>query len=253
MFPGTVPPNPCGGGAPTDPQLINDSTTCCRLRPRSGQEDPEPIYDSPEPFLKSKPLNISPVVFEDVRLHSLKDPVISKVMDLVMTGEKHTEQFDSTNFKPYMRRINEELSVDDNTLLWYYRVIIPPLLRESVLTELHQTHPGINRMKSLARSYVWWPGIDEDVVSLVQTCSPCQEHQNMPQRALIHPWEHPSKPWTRLHIDHAGPFQGKMYLVIVDSYSKWLDECPVNSANSSVTIEKLRIFRHPWFTGNCSV
>ena len=118
---------------------------------------------------------------------------------------------------------------------------IPPLLTEYVLTELHQTHPGINRMKSLARSYVWWPGIDEDVESLVQTCSPCQEHQNMPQRAPLHPWEHPSKPWTRLHIDHAGPFQGKMYLVIVDSYLKWLDVYPANSANSSVTIEKLRI------------
>ena len=46
-------------------------------------------------------MNISPLVFEDVRLHSLKDPVISKVMDLVMTGEKHTEQFESTDFKPY--------------------------------------------------------------------------------------------------------------------------------------------------------
>ena len=32
-----------------------------------------------------------------------------------------------------------------------------------------------------------------------------------------------------------------MYLVIVDSYSKWLDVYPVNSANSSVMIEKLRI------------
>ena len=185
-------------------------------------------------------MSISPVVFEDVRLHSLKDPVISKVMELVMTGKKHPEPFESSEFKLYMLRINE-LSVEDNTLLWGYRVIIPPLLRQSVLTELHQTYPGVNRMKSLGRIYVWWPGIDDDIESVVKTCIPCQEHQNMPQRAPIHPWEHHSKPWNRLHIDYAGPFQGKMYLVVVDSYSKWLDVYPVKSANSSITIDKLGI------------
>ena len=63
----------------------------------------------------------------------------------------------------------------------------------------------------------------------------------MPARAPIHPWEHASKPWTRIHVDYAGPFHGKMYLIITDSYSKWLDVYPVSSPNAPVTIEKLRI------------
>ena len=155
-----------------------------------------------------------------------------------MTGEKHPGQLESIYFKLYIRIINE-LSAKYNMLLWGYRIIIPPLLRGSVLTKLHETQPGIYRMKFLARSYVWWPGIDDEVESLVKTCTQCQYHRNMPQRAPIHPCAHPSNPWNTLHIDYAGCFQGKMYLVVMDSYSKWLD--PVNSANSSVNIEKLKI------------
>ena len=33
---------------------------------------------------------------------------------------------------------------------------------------------------------------------------------------------------------------GKMFLIIIEAYSKWMDVYPVHSANSSITIEKLR-------------
>jgi hypothetical protein len=37
------------------------------------------------------------------------------------------------------------------------------------------------------------------------------------------------KPWTRLHVDYAGPFLGKMFLVLIDSHSKWMDVYPMNT------------------------
>ena len=57
----------------------------------------------------------------------------------------------------------------------------------------------------------------------------------------LHPWEWPGKPWSWIHLDYVGPFQGRIFLVIVDSYLKWLDVHITNSASSVITIEKLQI------------
>ena len=98
-------------------------------------------------------------------------------------------------------------------------------------------HPGISKMKALARTVAWWPGIDKDIESRVKECSPCQENQNRPAQAPLHPWEWPRIPWTRLHIDYAGPFMGKMFLVLVDAASKLLGIEMVDRATSASTIQ----------------
>ena len=124
---------------------------------------------------------------------------------------------------------------------WGARVIVPPQGRKSVLAELHETHPGANRMKSLARSYIWWPGMDTDIEQAVKTCESCQVSRASPPLAPLHPWEWPARPWSRIHIDFAGPFMDNMFLVIVDAHSKWLDVHLMKSITSAKTIEKLRI------------
>uniref|UniRef100_A0A2H6N0S2 Gypsy retrotransposon integrase-like protein 1 n=1 Tax=Micrurus carvalhoi TaxID=3147026 RepID=A0A2H6N0S2_9SAUR len=67
-------------------------------------------------------------------------------------------------------------------LLWGDRVIIPPTLQDKILEVLHEGHPGIVRMKALARSYVWWPGLDSTIESWVATCKPCQETRLAPPK-----------------------------------------------------------------------
>ena len=111
---------------------------------------------------------------------------------------------------------------------------------ENILHQLHESHPGINRMKSLARSYFWWPQLDNDIVRQVRNCHKCQSNRSTPPKAPLHPWEYPSRPWARIHIDHAGPFLGKTFLVIIDAYSKWIDVQSVNSTSAECTISKLR-------------
>lgn len=94
--------------------------------------------------------------------------------------------------------------------------MIPEKLRKQVLQTLYMGHPGIVRMKALAKSYVWWPGIDKDIEEWVATCQPCQEFRPAPPRAPTQEWETPKSPWSRIHIDFAGPTQGKMFLIVVD-------------------------------------
>ena len=88
-----------------------------------------------------------------------------------------------------------EITVEDGCLLWGIRVIIPSQPRERVLYELHTGHPGIVRMKSLARLHVWWPNLDRDIATIVRKCDNCQKSRNKPQPAPLHPWDWPKMPW----------------------------------------------------------
>ena len=57
-----------------------------------------------------------------------------------------------------------ELSVYDGCILWGS---VPPPGRNQVLRELHGRHPGCSRIKSLARMFCWWPGMDAEIETLV--------------------------------------------------------------------------------------
>ena len=94
-------------------------------------------------------------------------------------------------------------------------------------------------MEALSRSFVWWPNIDRDIENTVKNCRNCQMNKNNPIKAPIHPWEWTNKPWVRLHLDYAGLYQNKMFLIIVDSFLKWIDVIPSSSATSDETIQKL--------------
>jgi hypothetical protein len=165
-----------------------------------------------------------------------KDPVLARVHHFILHGWAASNS--KSELQPYFNR-KDELSVSDGCVLWGARVVIPPPGRDIVLNQLHDSHPGISKMKALARSYVWWPGLDADIVSKVQKCHVCQISRPTPVKAPLHPWEWPTRPWARLHIDHAGPFHGKLYLVLVDAHSKWIDVQIVSSTSAEVTIAKL--------------
>ena len=95
-------------------------------------------------------------------------------------------------------------------------------------------------MKSLARCFVWWPGLDKALEQKVQQCDPCQRTRNLPPVAPIQPWEWPQQPWKCFHIDYAGPFLGHMFLVVVDAHSKWMEVRPVKSATTATTVTILQ-------------
>ncbi|XP_056135399.1 uncharacterized protein K02A2.6-like, partial [Lampris incognitus] len=118
--------------------------------------------------------------------------------------------------------------------------VVPPKLRPRVLNKLHTAHPGVVRMKSLAQSYVWWPGIDSQIELQANSCHSCQRSQREPSLAPLHPWMWPSSPWERIHVDFAGPFEGHMYLVVVDAHSKWPEVQIMDSTTASKTITVLR-------------
>ena len=101
-----------------------------------------------------------------LRCATQADPVLLKVHLYTQRGWPNDV---NPELKPYATH-HYELTVEAGCLLWGMRVIIPDLCRKDVLCELHTSHPGIVKMNSLARVYVWWPGNDKCIEQLVREC-----------------------------------------------------------------------------------
>ena len=177
-----------------------------------------------------------------VRQATRSDPILSKVLEYTKNG--WPRQVPKT-LEPFHNR-QAELTVEGDCILWGIRVVVPEKLQSAVLRELHSSHSGMSRMKSLACSFAWWPNIDKNIEQLVKGCHPCLSIRHAPAVAPLYPWAWPPKPWQRIHIDMAGPFQGTTYLVIVDAHSKWPEVYDMRSNTTSQNT--ITLLRHVFAT-----
>ncbi|KAL5491807.1 hypothetical protein EMCRGX_G017171 [Ephydatia muelleri] len=162
------------------------------------QHSPEEVPTPGDMILLLEALDLSEAPISAAAINKLtgKDPVLSRVRSVVQHGTWDSLCSDSV-FQPYkLRRL--ELSVQDGCVLWGSRVVVPQVAREAVIKILHEAHPGISRMKSLARGIVW------------------------------------------VHVDFAGPFLGKQFIILVDASTKWLEVGIVASPSSQQAVKFLR-------------
>ncbi|XP_054275129.1 uncharacterized protein K02A2.6-like [Macrosteles quadrilineatus] len=179
----------------------------------------------------------SPITSLEIGQLTDKDPLLSKVRDFVLYGWR---EIVDPMLIPFQRR-RDELSVDKNCILWGSRVVIPKKLQGKVIQILHEQHPGITRMKLLARSHVWWPGIEKVIEDAVSSCLICQSTRNAASKVPLQQWPLTSERWRRIHIDFAeDPTTRQQMLIVVDSFSKWMEVFLMGSISTGKTIEKLR-------------
>ena len=181
-----------------------------------------------------------PIDADIIRQQTQIDPELKMVLTS-LERDKWTKDNIAKLHMYYLKR--HELSIEDGIVMWGLRVVVPQCLRYTVLKELHQQHPGIVRMKSLSRMHVWYPNIDKDISELVSHCTDCKRVENEPPKNK-HPWAWPSSPIDRIHLDYFGPFYGKNYLVLVDSFSKWCEVAITRSINATSTLDICR----NWFS-----
>ena len=102
---------------------------------------------------------------------------------------------------------------------------------------------------ALARTAVYWPGIDSQIVDLGHACQARAEHQNKPSKPPVHPWIFPEQPWSRMHLDHAINFLGLNWLLLTDAYSNYPCIHQTRSTSSKAAIDLLEQdlahFRYP--------
>ena len=164
----------------------------------------------------------------------MNDNVLSKVVIYLSTwpNEKIIEQ----NAKPYFNRRND-LSLQEGVVMFGLRVVVPSTYRGIILSELHKCHRGIVRIDALSRIQVWYPGIDNDIKTVPLNLVMNAQKSKISLRSHKNPWNWPTNPFDRVHVDFF--LRGMKKMIYYDSYSKWLE---IDCMTSTKSYDAIRVF-----------
>lgn len=183
-------------------------------------------------------INEWPLNNEDIRKETQIDNILSKVKKCIEHG-KWPKNLDK-DVKPYFDRRNE-LFIENGTILWGLRIVIPQKLQGRLLQELHVNggHFGASKMKNRARSIFYWPGLDAEIEKIASSCNSCLINKPAPPKTKLTPWPIEKEPFNRIHIDYLQI--GKNYiLIIIDAYSKWIEAFLTKTTTTKATNDFLR-------------
>lgn len=108
-----------------------------------------------------------------------------------------------------------------------------------MLQLLHNTHQGMTANKNLARALFWYPELDKDNQNIVHACAVCLQNCSIPHAPEPVPWPDTFERWSSIHVDLAGPVEGWMWMIIVDSLTKWIEVVPWKITSANNTVEAL--------------
>ena len=90
----------------------------------------------------------------------------------------------------------------------------------------------------LAKTCVYWPGMEADITDYIKWCLMCIECSNLPVKTL-HPHKVPPGPWVKIGVDFFQDHLGKKHLIVADYFSKFSYMFPVASSHHFKTISHL--------------
>lgn len=221
-------------------ELISSSKNSnCDALSRLAVRDKMAVFDSELDVINFIENESNLIDLNLIKQETKKDKVLCDVKRKLMFGWVENSNDISLEEKMYFDK-KTELSIENECLVRGSRLIIPKALRKTLLKSLHQSHFGIVRMKQVARSFFWWPGLDDDIEKLANSCELCVKNRKQNNKISTFQWPFPSNPWSRLHTDFLGPIQGNMFLVIVDAHSKWPEA--INMKNNTSASKLIEVF-----------
>ena len=199
-------------------------------------EETEQTCDPYELIFSINSIDSMPITSVDIKNLIKKDKNLNELLHYIKYGWPN--KINNPELKYFQNKISE-LSLFDGCIMYGNRVFIPVPLRKIVLNQLHDSHPGICAMKSIARSIIWYPKLDDDIENLVKSCKECQINASKPKKTFVN-WQVPKRPWSRVHIDHFF-LDNHICLVAADTLSRYIEVEIVKNVSAEETIEALRM------------
>ena len=116
--------------------------------------------------------------------------------------------------------LRNQLTIEDDLIVYGCRLLIPSAMRHSVLVQLHSAHQGSVRTRQRAKQVVYWPGIDNDIDNIILQCKQCQETLPSQPREPLIAKPRPTRPFQEIAIDFC-TYGGQQFLILIDCYTDW--------------------------------
>lgn len=126
-----------------------------------------------------------------------QDQVVQQVKQYVMNGWPDTKQNCIAEVNKFWN-YKDELSVCDEILYKGNKIVIPRSLRKKMLVKIHEGLLGTEKCKKRAREVMYWPGINQDITSVVSRCHTCVKHQYSNPREPLQPQLVPERPYQKV-------------------------------------------------------
>ncbi|XP_062711529.1 uncharacterized protein K02A2.6-like [Aedes albopictus] len=164
-----------------------------------------------------------PLHFRTIQQATRSEPVLSKVNRYIQQGWPNSKTaIQDREVRRFFDR-SDSLSTVQECVMFAERLVI-----------LHRGHPGIQRMKAIARRDVYWPSIYSDIAAHVSGCHSSAAAVKNPPKSAPLSWPKSTHPWQRVHIDYGGPIEGEYFLLSIDSHSKWVEIVRTNLITASI-------------------
>ena len=99
---------------------------------------------------------------------------MNQLLSIIESGMPESRHQLPPNLQEYFH-FRAHLSTIDGVITYKDRIVIPPCLRDTILSALHSAHSGVSSMLARAESSVFWPGITPAIHATRQNCSHCND------------------------------------------------------------------------------
>lgn len=140
--------------------------------------------------------------------------------------------------------VRSELAIDkdDRLIAVGARVFVSETIRHNVLQKL-LIHQGTTKLRQRARQKMYWPSMDNHIVTVARTCPPCAEYlPSHPPEPLL-PHQKASRIFEFIHADFDS-HNGRDFLILAYQFSGWPQVFPFSDKNTSArkAVDAVRSF-----------
>ena len=98
---------------------------------------------------------------------------------------------------------------------------------------------GINKCLERVKEIMFWQGLTRDIENLVNDCPECAGHHNKKHKETLRQTKTSERPWSELGAD-LFEFEGQLYLLLIDYYSKFIEVEELKELTSKANIDALK-------------